>query len=143
MATKVVLYVEDEADDLLFMQMAFRKLGIASRFRGARNGQEAVDYLSACGDDTAGGQAPAPALILLDLNLPILSGFEVLAWVREQPRFRSVPVIIFSSSDRPEDKLKAINLGANSFIRKPASGAGFGQVIRSLCEQWPGLGENP
>jgi hypothetical protein len=136
----VILYVEDEASDLLLMQIAFRRLGLASRLQTAKNGQEAVDYLSATGDNAGSGQPPVPALVLLDINMPILSGFEVLAWVREQPRFSTLPIIMFSSSDRPADRQKAANLGANDYISKPSSGADFVGVIKDLYERWPTLG---
>ena len=136
--TGVVLYAEDEESDVLFMQMAFGKAGLAHLLHVVKNGQEVVDYLSGAGEFADREKNPLPSLLLLDLNLPLRSGFAVLQWVRNQPGFHALPVVVFSSSTRPEDKLKAANLGADEYVQKPPSGSKFAEVIKDLREKWPG-----
>lgn len=127
--TGIVLYAEDEDNDVLFMEHAFRRAGWGHRLHVVRNGQEAVDYLSGRGAFADRQQHPLPELLVLDLNLPVLSGFGVLRWVRSHPDFHSLPALVFSSSTRPEEKLEALNLGANDFVQKPDSGAKFSEVV--------------
>jgi CheY-like chemotaxis protein len=136
--TWTLLYVEDDENDVLFMEMALRRAGLQQQFRCVRNGQEALDYLSGTGDYAQRDQHPLPVLLLLDLNLPAVSGFEVLAWLRKQPQFQSLPVVIFSSSSRPEDRQRALELGANDYVQKPASGMKFGEVLDHLRSGWLG-----
>ncbi len=124
-----VLYAEDEDNDVLFMQRAFDKARFGDKLHVVRNGKEAIDYLSGIGDFADRNKHPLPALLMLDLDLPVLSGFGVLQWVRNHPGFFTLPTMVFSSSTRPEEKLKALRLGANDFIQKPGSGASFSEVI--------------
>lgn len=135
-ASPTVLYVEDEADDVLFMQAAFRRVGLAVPLRAVMDGQQAISYLAgeAPFDDRAAH--PLPAVVLLDLNLPVQSGFEVLRWIRLQPHFERLPVIVFSSSGRPEDRRRAAELGASDYALKPASGMQFGDVVRVVRDVW-------
>ncbi len=137
--SSVVLYAEDEENDVLFMQIAFDKAGLGHLLRVVQNGQEVVDYLSGAGAFADRHRHPLPSLLLLDLNMPLLSGFGVLQWLRNQPAFHDLPVVVFSSSTLPEDKLKAANLGVSEFVPKPASGAKFTEVVTDLRGHWPGL----
>lgn len=136
--TRIVLYVEDEKFDRLFMQMAFQELGLGQTLRMVTSGPEALDYLGGQGKYADRAQHPLPSLVLLDLNLPAISGFEVLQWVRTQPNFQSLPVVMFSSSPQPADKLKALQLGANAYLEKPNSGLKFVEVVKELRKHWPG-----
>ncbi|MDF3057137.1 MAG: putative response regulator, CheY [Rariglobus sp.] len=139
-----VLYVEDEEDDIFFMRNAFKRLGIEDRFHAVMDGDRAISYLAGHEDYADRERHPLPSFVLLDLNLPILSGFEVLEWLRAQPQFQSLPVIIFSSSGRTEDRQRAENLGATEYVLKPASGAQFLVMARQLKESWLGRqGEAP
>lgn len=129
--------MEDEENDLLFMEVAFRKAGLNHQLYSVRNGQEAVEYLSGVKAFANRSLHPLPSLLLLDLNLPLLSGFEVLAWVRQQSAFQSLPVVVFSSSPRPEDQQKALALGANGYLQKPISGLKFAEVLEYLRHYRP------
>lgn len=122
-----VLYVEDEDDDVLFMKMAFKRLGIGMPLESVPNGKAAIDYLS---------KRPRPTLLLLDLNLPIVSGFEVLEWLRRQPALETLPVVIFSSSGRAEDRERAAALRADDYVLKPTSGSMFRDVLRDVQARW-------
>ncbi len=135
-ATGTVLYVEDEECDRLFMQTAFERAGLREAFRVVVNGREAVDYLNGDGDYADRRQYPVPAVVLLDLKLPVLHGFDVLKWMRTQPALTVLPVVIFSSSKREEDKVKARDLGANEFVEKPTSGLLFKDVVQLLKEKF-------
>ena len=132
----LVLYVEDEEGDALFMEFAFQKAGLKSALRIVRNGREAIDYISGKGAYIDRGQHPVPGVVLLDLNLPLISGFEVLEWIRSHPDYKSLPVVVFSSSSDEEDQHKTLQLGANEFVEKPRSPMLFGNVVQKLRDKF-------
>jgi CheY-like chemotaxis protein len=132
----VVLYVEDEESDVLFMQMAFEKAGLGSALRVVSDARAALDYLSGAGAYAERGEYPVPQVVLLDLNLPLATGFEVLKWMRGQADYKSIPVVIFTSSSREEDKQRAHELGANGYVEKPNSALLFSGVVQQLKERW-------
>ena len=138
-ATATVLYVEDEESDALFMQRAFVSAGLGPALRVVGDGQAAIDYLSGTGVYGKREEYPVPAVVLLDLNLLAVTGFDVVKWMRAHPDYAAMPVVVFSSSPRDEDKLKARELGANEFLEKPSSGLKFGEVVERLREKWMGL----
>lgn len=136
-----VLYVEDEESDAYFMKRAFVGQGLESALQIVRDGRAAIDYLSGAEAYADRQQHPLPSVVLLDLNLPQVSGFEVLKWMRRHPDFSGTPVVVFSSSAREDDRVKALELGADTFVSKPSSGAKFGEIVEMLRKQW--LGEAP
>ena len=131
-----MLYVEDEENDALFMHKAFGRAGLSGSLKVVVDGREAINYLSGKGAYGDRSRHPLPSLILLDLNLPIVSGFEVLRWVREQAAFQTLPVVIFSSSARKSDKETALELGANEYVEKPSSALEFPRILEWLKERW-------
>ena len=133
---RIVLYVEDEESDALFMQRAFRKAGLEGALRTVGDGREAINYLSGAGVYEDRGDYPRPKVVLLDLNLPVLSGFDVLQWMRSHLECQSVPVVVFTSSSRDEDRDKARELGADEFVAKPNSALLFNEVVKALRERW-------
>lgn len=137
-----VLYVEDEEDDVFFMRNAFRKLGVVDRFHAVEDGGRAISYLAGQEPYTDRERHPLPSFVLLDLNLPIRSGFEVLEWLRGQPQFATLPVVIFSSSGRLEDRQRAEQLGATEYLLKPTSGTQFMEMARQLRDNWLGREES-
>lgn len=136
MAKNSVLYVEDEPDDVLFMHVAFRRAGVQAPLHCVSDGRQAVNYLlgDAPYDDRA--RHPFPCVVLLDLNLPLVSGFEVLRWIRHESDCRDLPVVVFSSSGRSEDRRRAEELCASDYWLKPASGLQFEVAARQLHERW-------
>lgn len=132
MQKPTILYVEDEEDDVFFLRAALRRTAAALALAVVNDGPMAIRYLA--GEGRFGDRRifPVPALTLLDLNLPVLSGFEILEWIRENPDCGAAPVIVFSSSGRPEDRERAHRLGAIDFIQKPTSGSEFDAVVRTL-----------
>ncbi len=131
-----VLYVEDEESDAMFMERAFADKGMPGKLRVAVTGRAAIDYLSGSGEFGDREKYPVPALVLLDLNLPQVSGFGVLEWIRNNPDYARMPVVVFSSSTRQDDRVRARELGANDFVAKPSSGLKFGEVLEGLRRKW-------
>lgn len=142
MHEKVILLVEDNADDEALALRALKKNNITNKVVVAHDGEEALNYLFRTGV-WAGQFAPLPQVILLDLNLPILGGLEVLRRLRADPRTRLLPVVILTTSDEELDRAKSYSLGANSFIRKPVEFEHFMEAVRKLGMYWLLLNEPP
>lgn len=134
----IVLYVEDEQDDALFMRMAFKKAGMGEAFRVVGDGRAAINYLSGINGYEDREEHPVPLAVLLDLNLPEVHGFDVLKWIRGHPDYAALPVVVFSSSTKPDDRVKARELGANDFVEKPSSATRFSEVVERLRKRWLG-----
>jgi CheY-like chemotaxis protein len=134
-----VLYVEDDGNDAFLLQLAFERAGVANAVRVAKDGQEAVDYLSGSGDFGNRERHPLPCLMLLDLNLPRLNGMEVLRWVRGETRLKDLPVVVFTSSNQPSDRRQALEYGANDYIVKPLNMARMEELVRGLEQRWLNL----
>jgi CheY-like chemotaxis protein len=115
-----VLVVDDSENDLLLMRRAFKKAEFDAPFRTVTGGDNAISYLSGDGEFSDRDKFPLPTVMLLDLNMPGTSGFEVLRWVRNHQQFRRMCVVILSASMRKEDVETSFDLGANSFLVKPA-----------------------
>src|SRR5687768_13587712 len=93
--------------------------------RTVADGREAISYLMGQAPYADRDLYPFPAVLLMDLNLPAISGFELLRWLREQPQWQQLPVVVFSSSARAEDMKRGRELGVNDYMQKPTSGAQF------------------
>ena len=130
----VILHVEDDENDAFFVEHAFALAKLDVTLRQVRNGQEAVDYLEGTGPYCDRRAFPPPELLLLDLKMPVLNGFEVLAWVRSQPSFRTLPVFVLSSSEYEEDQQRAKQMGATGYVIKTP---GFENVIRIVSNLIP------
>jgi CheY-like chemotaxis protein len=108
---RLILQVEDSEDDVFMMKRVLKKAGVQNPVRVAWNGQEAVDYLMAALDPERRAGYPLPFLILLDLKLPYRDGFEVLEWIRTQPRLAEVVVVMLTGSGEARDRQRALALG--------------------------------
>jgi two-component system response regulator len=144
MPEKIILLVEDNADDEILTLRAFQKNNILNRVVVAHDGVEALDFLFGAGA-YAGRQGPFehPQVILLDLKLPKVDGLEVLRLLRGDPRTRRIPVVVLTSSSEGRDLLSAYDLGVNSFIRKPVDYVHLVEVVRQLHLYWMLLNEPP
>ena len=131
-----MLYVEDEKTDVLLLRVAFTRAGLTNPVHIAVDGAEAIDYLAGNGPFADRDQHPLPALVLLDLNLPKKSGFEVLNWIRAQPQFYSLPVVIYTSSVGLIDKETAQVFGATDYFVKRSGVNRIAELARSLAERW-------
>src|SRR5437588_3708398 len=116
LAPAVILIVEDREDDALLMCRAFARCSSDTAVHVLRDAPEAISYLSGAGKYASREEYPLPALILLDLHLPGMDGFELLAWIRKKDGIRTLPVVVLTSSDRVRDVKRAYDLGANSFF---------------------------
>ena len=141
--TETILVAEDDIDDAFFLQRAFQKAGVSTSLQFVKDGQEAIDYLDGEGDFTDRAAYPTPDLLLLDLKMPRINGFQVLEWVRQQPALKRLPVIIFSSSDEGKDINHAYDLGANSYLLKPHSSEDLIKVAQKLKMYWVESNQTP
>jgi len=139
MGEKIILLIEDNADDEALTLRALQKNNISNEVRVARDGQEALDYFF--GKDAQAN--PEPAVVLLDLKLPKVDGLEVLRRIRADERTKTQPVVILTSSKEEQDLLTGYRLGANSYIRKPVDFTQFMEAVRQLGLYWLVLNEAP
>ena len=116
-----LLQVEDRPDDVLFFSIAAETAAFTNPIRVARDGRAAIELLAAAISKIHRDPLALPRLVLLDLNLPSISGINVLRWIRLQPALRALPVLILSTSDHPDDLCQAHDLGATSYVTKPAN----------------------
>ena len=131
-----ILLVEDDEADILLLRRAFRNARIANPVIEVRDGQAAIQYLSEEGDYADRTRYPIPFLILLDLRLPKLSGFEVIAWMREQPQLAHLIVVVLTASDHVPDVTKARDLGANSYLVKPGNFEELVEMVKRIKGRW-------
>lgn len=143
MSEKTILLVEDNPDDEEFTLRALRKANVTNEIMVVRDGGEAVEYLFGTGKYAGRDPEARPAVVLLDLKLPKLSGIEVLQRMRAFPATRFVPVVVLTSSSEEEDKLKSYASGANSYVRKPVEFAAFANAVARLGIYWLMLNELP
>ena len=139
----VILLVEDNADDALLLKDAFHEVNIINSILVLENGKKAIAYLKGKGIYVNRKQYPLPILILLDLKLPILSGFEVLQWLKQQPILKRIPVLIMTSSNIPEDINKAYDWGANSYLVKPVDSEDLIRISQQIATYWLGFNLMP
>src|SRR4051812_33435043 len=125
-----ILLVEDDDADAFFLQRAIQKLNIPFPLDRVSDGQSAMDYLARTGRFGNLAMSPHPRLVVLDLKMPVCSGFDVLEWVRAQAGFKHLKIAVWSSSTLPEDRAKAIQLGASDFVVKPAKLDEYESMIR-------------
>jgi CheY-like chemotaxis protein len=138
--SKVILLVEDNPDDVELTKRALKKSNIKNKLVVARNGVEALDYLlNTSGDNPT----EMPVVVLLDLKLPKVDGFDVLRHIRSHPETHLLPVIILTSSAEQDDLVNGYALGANSYIRKPVDFTQFVEAVKQLGLYWLVLNEHP
>ena len=138
-----ILHVEDDPNDVLLLQRALKKLNINADVRPVSDGDQAVAYLTEIANSSDGKAPPVPGLVLLDLKMPRKSGLEVLAWIRSQPRFKRLLVVVFTSSRHDDDLNKAYDLGANSYLVKPVEFESLRELMNSVIHYWSNLNQHP
>jgi len=127
---RTILIAEDEDDEAFLLQRALTKAAILNPVQRVKNGMEAIEYLSGAGRYGDRERFPVPAIVLLDLNMPKKSGFEVLEWIRQQPGLGALAVDVFSGSSRAEDIERALRLGANLYLKKPITMSELDDLLR-------------
>jgi len=126
-----ILLVEDNPNDVEIMERALKKGKIQNQLTVARDGQEALDILQGRRNGT-----PKPGLILLDLNLPKVSGHDVLHEIKADPSLQQIPVIVLTASTRDEDVVRSYKLGVNTFVSKPVAFEDFLRAVSAIQEYW-------
>lgn len=143
MPNRTILLVEDSADDVDLVRHAFRRAGVQALLQVVSHGDEAIAYLSGTGVYADRLTYPLPRLILLDLKLPRLSGFEVLEWARGNEETQYVPVVVLTSSDQHDDIRRAHKLGANSYLTKPVLREALVSMLSTIDAYWLNLHRVP
>ena len=143
MKSKTILLIEDNISDVELAKRALQKGKIRSELVVASDGQEALDYLFGRGVYAGRDISDIPALTLLDLKLPKISGLEVLLRIRSEKTTRRMPVVILSSSHEEQDVAAGYDLGVNSYLRKPTDFQQFVQGIEHVGTYWLSLNEPP
>jgi CheY-like chemotaxis protein len=138
-----ILLVEDNPRDVELTQRALRKANLANHIHVARDGEEALGFLFGEGSSTERDIPPVPRLVLLDLKLPKVDGLEVLQRMKSDPRTRSIPVVVLTSSKEQSDVVRSYDLGVNSYIVKPVDFESFASAVQNLGLYWLLLNEAP
>lgn len=131
-----ILLVEDDDNDVLLTQLAFQASGLSNSLLVVRNGYEAIRYLSGDGIYLDRTRYPIPGLVLLDLNMPVMTGFQVLEWLQRHPAAPKVVVTVLTASSDPADMDRAMFLGAADYRIKPSNSARLAPILRELNARW-------
>jgi CheY-like chemotaxis protein len=135
-----ILLVEDNADHVELILKALRDNNVLNEVRVVTNGEEALDFLYRRGEYA---DAPRPGLILLDIKLPKVDGIEVLRRIKADPKLKSIPVVMLTTSADEEEMVESYNCGANSYIVKPVGFEQFAKVIKELKLYWLVINSSP
>jgi CheY-like chemotaxis protein len=138
-----VLLVEDNPRDVRLTQRAFTQVSLLHDLRIVRDGDEALAYLHREGVYKDPHTSPRPDVILLDLNLPRMNGHELLQCLKQDPRFQQIPIVVLTTSGRPDDVRLAYEAGANAYLLKPVEFARFTEVVGHLGKFWLEIVELP
>lgn len=131
-----ILYAEDEGDDIFFLEYALQTAASPYKLQAVPDGQTAIEYLAGEGVFADRARYPVPALILLDINMPKKNGLEALKWIRQQRRFKTLPVLMLTSSTRSEDMDKARELGADDYLSKPSDPLKLVELVKAFHDRW-------
>lgn len=137
------LLVEDNPDHVVLLQRSFARAKILNPLQVVRSGEEAIDYLAARGKFANREEFPMPSLVLLDLKMPGIDGFDVLRWIRQQPAIGTLRIVVLTTSSDTKDIDLAYTLGANSYLVKPNDFDLFVQVATALSGYWVWLDHSP
>ncbi|MEO6034828.1 MAG: response regulator [Verrucomicrobiota bacterium] len=143
MAKAMILLAEDDAGDVFLMKHALEKASVSYPMKVVRDGEEAIHYLQGAGEFADRKNNPLPAILLLDLNMPKISGFEILTWIRGQVDLKRLPVVVLSTSSQQHDVRKAYELGANSYLTKPSNFDDLVEMVKMVEANWLKLNQLP
>jgi len=138
-----ILHVEDEANDALLFQHACEKAGVTFELQSVADGDDAIAYLLGRESYSDRRKHPLPQLLLLDLKMPRLNGFDFLDWLRKEAVFKKLPVIVLTSSNHDTDIKRAYDLGANSYLVKPVGFDALVEIARTIHQYWLTLNQRP
>lgn len=143
MESKTILLVEDNADDEALTLRALQKNKVLNEVVVVRDGAEAIDYLFGSGTHLGHDPSKMPSVVLLDLNLPKVSGLEVLRRLRADERTKLIPVVILTSSKEEQDLINGYKFGCNSYAVKPVDFVKFAESVSQLGLYWLVINEPP
>ena len=143
MSHAAVLYVEDDDNDVVLMRHAWTKVGVLNPLQVVTSGDVARRYLSGIGSYADRAAHPMPCLALIDLKLPMVSGFDLLKWIRSEPAIHTLPIVVLSSSTRDVDVHAAHALRANGYLEKPPHFNGWRQLVAGVNEFWLTRAQTP
>lgn len=132
----IILYADDDAEDRMLVKDAWEESRLANELHFVEDGEELLEYLRRQGRHAHLLGEPLPGLILLDLNMPRKDGREALQEIKADPRLRSIPVVVLTTSKAEEDILRAYDLGVNSFILKPVTFESLVDITKTLSRYW-------
>lgn len=133
---KAILVADDSVEDAFILRRAFERAGMAVPLLFVKDGQELINYLSGLDQFSDRQNHPMPRLLLLDLKMPKMDGFDVLRWLQQQPELRRLVVTVLSSSNESKDVNLAYDLGANSYVVKPSSMIGYANIVEKMRDYW-------
>jgi CheY-like chemotaxis protein len=142
-AHHTILVVDDNPDDAHFTKLALERVGVITPIQWVSDCEQALNYLSGVGEFADQESHPLPILLLLDLEMPHASGLELLAWLREHPVLKRLPVIVLTSSGEPAEVNRAYELGCNSYLVRPASFNALLVMMQGMVQYWLTLNEKP
>ncbi|HLH53494.1 MAG TPA: response regulator [Verrucomicrobiae bacterium] len=131
-----ILVAEDDPNDVFFLRRAFQRAHVQCQIVDVPNGEEAVKYLQGAAPYNNRSAYPLPNLLLLDLKMPVMSGIEVLEWLKARPAFSEIPALVLSSSDHEDDITRSRILGAKGYHVKPSELNQLTQLARELADHW-------
>ena len=131
-----ILLVEDNPDHVILTKMVFEKYNVANKVYVATDGAEAIDFIYHRGKYDNGNNSPRPGLILLDVKLPKVDGFEVLKQLKSDPAYSSIPVVMLTTSSRDEEIARGYAEGANSYVTKPVKFNEFAEKVKNIGLYW-------
>jgi CheY-like chemotaxis protein len=133
---RTIMVLEDDPNDVFFLQRAFHESGFAGKLIVFDDGQKGMDYICGLGACADRARHPLPDLLITDLKMPRVTGLEVLRWLKQHPDFAVIPVIVLTASDLNTDIREACRLGANAYLTKPADPAVRLDMVRKLIDFW-------
>jgi two-component system response regulator len=136
MSKVYILVAEDDADDRFLLETAFAENGFKGKLEFVENGVELLDYLRNLQTEDANTDHPLPGFILLDLNMPKKDGREVLKEIKEDPRFKKIPVIVFTTTKNENEINRCYELGANTYVVKPVGFENLVKTIEDIRSYW-------
>jgi CheY-like chemotaxis protein len=140
---RTILLVEDESSDAALLLRGFEKAKVLNPIIHLTNGDEALGYLAGVRQYADRRKYPLPALILLDLKLPGMTGIQLLQWMRVQGEIKRIPVVVLTGNDDPDTINAAYDLGANSYLVKPGNNAEIARMVEAIQRYWVKLNEPP
>lgn len=140
---QTVLLADDNADDCELVKEAWAEFPVGERLRLVNDGMELLDYLYRRGTFLSQEAAPRPSVILLDLNMPRMTGGEVLMEIKQDSALAGIPIVVLTTSKAPRDIVQTAGLGVNGFMQKPNTYAGYLQIFSNLREHWEEILDRP